>query len=46
VKPRSQKQLQGLRTLDKNYVEEEKARIAAAELRRLQIERLAKEQKA
>ena len=32
VKPRSQKQIKGPRTLDRTYIEAEKARIAAAEI--------------
>ena len=31
MKPRSQKQIKGPRTLDRAYIEQEKARIAAAE---------------
>ncbi|RPB18388.1 hypothetical protein L211DRAFT_874880 [Terfezia boudieri ATCC MYA-4762] len=56
VKPRSQKQIQGVRSLDRAYIEEEKARIAAAaaekaekaanrEARRLAIEQKEKEAK-
>ena len=40
VKPRSQKQIKGPRTLDRAYIEAEKARIAAAEV--LEVEKAAK----
>ena len=40
VKPRSQKQIKGPRTLDRAYIEAEKARIAAAEV--LEAEKVAK----
>ena len=52
IKPRSQKQLQGPRTLGRAYVEEEKARIAAAtapaakKAADREANRLAREQKA
>ena len=52
VKPRSQKQIKGPRTLDRAYIEREKARIAAADARdaekaaHREAVRLAKELKA
>ena len=48
IKPRSQKQLQGPRTLDRAYVEEERTRIAkeaAQQVEDREVRRLAKEQK-
>ena len=39
AKPRSQKQIKGLRTLDRAYIEQDKARVAAAEV--LEAEKVA-----